>query len=299
MRCLSCINPGDPSMPAAQSCAQPLRRAGALATLTAMKTEAGTQSSEISEALETWYAQHSGEQLCDGFRTRLQPILDLAFGYHILQLGPLTAHNLIAGSPINHHLFASDSSTGRPSLLCHGDELPFESDSIDMVVAVHALDFNERPHGSLREMQRVLRPHGHLVIVGFNPYSLPGLARYLRGLRRDGLWARHRPVSPQRLTDWLHLVHCEIEAVQHLYPLPLAGRGRLRRALETVDSWAMRHRLPGGSVYLAHAIKQIPGIRRPRPVLIRRDARLPGLAVAGSPTPAPRQPRRDRGDLAA
>lgn len=264
-----------------------------------MKTDAGTQSSDISRALESWYGSHAGDELCEGVRSRLQPILDLAFGYHILQLGPLAHRNLIAGSPINHHLFASDSPLGKPSLLCHGDELPLESDSVDMLVAVHALEFTHHPHASLREMQRVLRPRGHLVIVGFNPWSLPGFLRYLRSFRQESLWAQHRPVSLHRLTDWLHLVDCELDSAQHLYPLPLTGQGRLRRVIESVDSWAMRNQLPGGSLYLAHAIKQIPGARRPRLVPVRQKAPIPGLAVTGRPTPAPRSPGQGRRDLAA
>ena len=265
-----------------------------------MKTEAGTQSSEISRALESWYARAGGAEMLVDIRDRLQPILDLAFGYHVLQYGPMARHRLIAGSPINHHLIGSDNPLGAPTLLCHGDELPLESDSVDMLVAFHALEFSAHPHACLREMQRVLRPRGHLVIVGFNPHSLAGLVRATRGRRRDSLWARHQPVSAQRLTDWLHLVNCELEAVRHLHHVPLVGSGRLRRAIEAVDRWALRQGLPGGSVYLAHALKQVPGARRPRPLPQAADSRLAGLAVAGRPTPAPRQPRTGRPeDLAA
>lgn len=265
-----------------------------------MKTEAGTQSSEISRALESWYARAGGAEMLVAIGEELQPILDLAFGYHVLQYGPMARHRLIAGSPINHHLIGSDSAVGEPTLLCHGDELPLESDSVDMLVAFHALEFSAHPHACLREMQRVLRPRGHLVIIGFNPRSLAGLVRAARQRRPDSLWARHRPVSAHRLTDWLHLVNCELETIRHLHHLPLLGRGRLRGGIETVDRWALRQGLPGGSVYLAHALKQVPGARRPRPVRLAADSRLAGLAVAGRPTAAPRQPRTGRpDDLAA
>ena len=262
------------------------------------------QSSEISRALESWYERHQGDELCERFRARLQPVLDLAFGYHILQLGPLPERNLIASSPINHRILAAASAgragperlpggglpgAGRaPTMLCHGDELPLESDSMDMIVAFHALEFDQHPHGCLREMQRVLRPHGHLIIVGFNPNSLLGLALYLRRARRSGLWRHHRPVSLHRLTDWLRLLDCELETVDHLYPVPLVGRGRLRRAVESIDAWAMRHTLPVGSLYIAHAIKQIPGVRRPSLWRLPARERRPGLAVAGTGRAAPR-----------
>lgn len=259
------------------------------------------QSIEISRTLESWYARQSGEDLYVNIRERIQPILDMAFGYHILQIGPLPRRSLIESSPINHRIYASEADGSAASVLCHPDELPLEGDSVDAIVAFHALEFDEHPHGSLREMLRVLRPHGHLVIVGFNPYSLLGLSQSLRGQRQASLWhkERHRPVSARRLTDWLNLLDCELESIEQLFPIPLMGTGRLRQMIANVDRWAMGHNLPGGSVYIAHAIKQIAGARRPRPLAVRARRRLPGLSVAGAPAPTPRQPRGNSSDQAA
>jgi SAM-dependent methyltransferase len=262
-----------------------LRGAALIATLAAMKSNSEPQSSDIHQRLESWYARDSGEALCAALRERLQPLLDRSFGYHVMQIGPLAARCLIDDSPINHRIYAASHQLGGVSLCCHADELPLESDSVDMLVAFHALEFEEHPHASLREMQRVLRPHGHLVIIGFNPWSLLGLGHYLKGLRGNSLWRRHKPVSPHRLIDWLHLVDCQLEAMHYLYPVPLVGHGALRRHISRFDAWAMRHELPGGGVYIAHAIKEIAAVR-PR-LRKRAPARaLPGLAVAGTPRAA-------------
>lgn len=261
------------------------------------------QSIEISRALESWYARESGEELCEAIRDRLEPVLGLSFGYHILQMGPLPTRSLVSESPINHQIFACAAAEGAASMFCHGDELPLESDSVDTVVAFHALEFDEHPHGSLREMQRVLRPHGHLIIVSYNPLSLLGGAHYLRGLKKSSLWNRQRyhPVTLHRLTDWLRLLDCELESAQHLFPIPLAGTGRLRNFVGRIDEWACDNSLPGGGIYIAHAIKQIAGIRRPRSLRARARESFRGLSVAGTPAPAPtpRQPRSDSRDLAA
>jgi SAM-dependent methyltransferase len=260
--------------------------------------KANNKSSDISAALESWYARHRGGELCLSIGNSLRPVLDLAFGYHILQLGPLVGIDLIQHSPINHRIFASrympvaqggEPMRPRSMLRCHGDEIPLESDSVDMLVAFHALEFDENPHGTLREMLRVLRPQGHLAIVGFNPRSLLGISQYVRRINASDLWEHHRPVSPQRLSDWLRLVHCEVESIQHLHPLPFAGRGRLRRMLQRFDDWATRRDLPVGSIYMVHAIKQIGALRRPRPLGVRTRERLTGLAVARQPSATPRR----------
>ena len=251
---------------------------------------AGAQSSDISRRLESWYGRDAGAQLHAALQQRLGPLLDRSFGYHALQLGPLPALDLIADSPINHRIRACAHPHGGTTLRCYGDELPLESDSVDVLVAFHALEFEPRPHASLREMQRVLRPFGHLVVIGFNPHSLLGLGLRLRGLRRDGLWGRHQPVSPGRLVDWLHLVDCELEDLHHLYPIPLLGSGGLRRAIGRFDDWAMRRRLPGGGIYLAHAVKQRTAMRPLRERQLLQPA-LPRLSLVGSPQAARRRDR--------
>lgn len=259
-----------------------------LATLNAMKTNASLQSSEICRRLERWYASDSGAEIHSALRKRLEPVLDRSFGYHVVQIGPLPGLSLIDHSPINHRIVMANVDSPQVSLRCHADELPLESDSIDTLVAFHGLEFEEHPHASLREMQRVLRPQGHLVIVGFNPWSLLGASQYLRGFARESLWRQHHPVSPRRLLDWLHLVDCQLEDMHYLYPLPLFGTGRLRHSISRFDEWALEHQLPGGGLYVAHAIKHIAAVR-PRLRRSRVPTPLAGLAVAGRPQAAPRR----------
>lgn len=266
----------------------------ALATLntvkSTLKSNASTQSSDICERLESWYLRDANAEVRDALRRCLEPLLDHSFGYHVAQVGPLPGLSLIEESPINHRVFLSSRIGEHTSLRCHADELPLESDSIDMLVAFHALEFEEHPHATLREMHRVLRPHGHLALIGFNPYSLLGLSQYVRGLHSGSAWHEHNPVSPHRLIDWLHLVDCQLEAMHYLYPLPLVGSGKIRNTISRFDQWALRYELPGGGLYVAHAIKQIAAVR-PRMRLNRVHNPLAGLAVPSGPQATPRQPR--------
>lgn len=239
----------------------------------------------------------------------MQDVLDTSFGYHILQLGITGEQELTSTSPINHRMIASERAGRNISLVCRNDELPLDSDSIDTVIAHHSLEFADNPHQVLREIQRVLTPQGQLLVIGFNPYSLAGLGSTLRGLSRNSLWRQHRPVSEKRLTDWLHLLGCEVQESVRLYGLPPVGSGRLRRWLTAADGWSNRHNLPTGGIYILHAIKQVSAIHRPRRQRRLRRERLIGLAVpkpgvAPSPTPAIPVPHRRRqnprnGDVAA
>jgi hypothetical protein len=135
-------------------------------------------------------------------------------------------------------------------------------------------------------------------MIGFNPWSIQGINSRMRGFSKTSLWRHQRFVSESRLTDWLHLLGCEVESCARLHHLPLVGGTRSRAWLARANQWCDRRNLPSGSVYLVHAIKQVSGIHRPQSTLRSARQRLIGLAVpkpaaAPSPVPASAPGRRD------
>ncbi len=244
----------------------------------------GTECSDIRAELESWYGGERGRYLLQCTRQALSDRLSTSFGYHLLQIGMTAGHALFQGSPINHRIYACHANGEGVNLLSAADELPLESDSVDVLIAHHSLEFTDNPHQVLRELQRVLTPQGQLLIVGFNPYSLHGISTRLRRWRKGSLWHSHRPVSENRLTDWLRLLGCEVQSRTRLYAMPPIGGGRLRRWLTGADAWCNRHNLPLGGLYITHAIKQVSAVHRPQRIRPRR-ARLIGLAA---PAAAPR-----------
>lgn len=252
---------------------------------------------DIMAELEAWYARDAGQYLLDATRSTVQNLLETSFGYHILQLGVSGAHPLCQGSPINHRLYCAGRPGPGVGLVAEPDELPLESDSVDAIIAHHCLEFANSPHQVLREIQRVLTPQGQLLVVGFNPFSLLGCTTRIRGVLRDPLWSRHRPVSEHRLTDWLHLLGCEVLDTFRLYGLPPVGKGYLRQCIVRGDAWTARHDLPIGGLYVLHATKQVAALHRPRRPLLSRRGRLIGLVPKPAPTPAPRTPYPQRNIL--
>jgi SAM-dependent methyltransferase len=244
------------------------------------------ECSDIFERLESWYTRDNGQYLLDATRSAVQDRLDRAFGYHILQLGLQGSRPLCEASPINHRLVCAARAGAGVALVGRADELPLESDSVDAVIAHHCLEFSPNPHQALREMQRVLTPQGQLLVIGFNPYSLHGASSYLRGLIRQPLWQQHQPVSEKRLTDWLHLLGCEVQAVRRVYTVPPLGGGKIRAGLVSLDQWSSGLNLPLGGVYLLHATKQVTGLNKPRRLQRGRRGRLVGLVPKSAPTPS-------------
>ncbi|PLW68883.1 class I SAM-dependent methyltransferase [Pseudohalioglobus lutimaris] len=265
------------------------------------------QFNDILTELESWYGGERGGYLLRQLRETLRPHLENAFGYHMLQIGPVRGQSLFGDCRINHRIHASQSGGEGIGLICESGEIPLESDSVDVVIAHHSLEFVENPHQVLREIQRVLTAQGQLLIIGFNPFSVRGAATALRACSPRSAWRQHQPVSARRLTDWLHLLGCELQDSHYVYTLPALGSGRLRRGMESLDGWCTQHNLPLGGVYVLHAIKTVIAQNRPRSRLRRHGEKLIDLAVpkpAVAPSPAPRAPagsgsiaaRNGRGD---
>lgn len=259
------------------------------------------QFNDILTELESWYDSDRGQYMLGQLRASLRPHLENAFGYHILQLGPVREHALFGDCRIHHRIHASNRPANNIGLLCESGEIPLESDSVDVVIGHHCLEFVDNPHQVLREIQRVLTPQGQLLMVGFNPFSLRGLLTASRGLSRRSAWRQHEPVSARRLTDWMHLLGCELQDSHYLYALPPFGGGRLRRGMESIDIWLGQHNVPLGGVYLLHAVKTVVAQNRPRSLLRRHGEKLIDLAVpkpAVAPSPTPNVPSRSTGKVA-
>jgi SAM-dependent methyltransferase len=260
-----------------------------------------TDNSDILLQLEAWYARNNGRYLVENIRNSLETTLDTAFGYHVLQLGVTRQHPLFEHSHINHRVYAAEKSGSAIGLVTQSDELPLESDSIDILIAHHSLEFAENPHQVLREMQRVLAPQGQLIIIGFNPYSAFGSMAYIKGLSRSSVWHHHHPVSAHRVTDWLHLLGCEVQQRNYLYAVPPQGVGKVRDLMIRCDNWFEAHNAPVGGLYILHAVKQTLGMNRLRRRLLASGERLIGLAVPkprGVPSPAP-SVHKKKGEVAA
>ncbi|MCZ6828102.1 MAG: methyltransferase domain-containing protein [Gammaproteobacteria bacterium] len=245
-------------------------------------------SSDICQQLECWFENPAGQYLLRRERELVAKLLEQVFGYHLLQLGITRQHGLALDSALNHKIYAAATPAADIGLVTQADSLPFANDSIDVAVLHHSIDFAENPHQLLREVQRVVAAQGHIIILGFNPWSVFGLGATLRGLYPGSFWGQAAPMSVRRLRDWLHLLGSEVRAVGYTFATPPVGQGRAYRWLARCDSFVTRHNWPLGGAYVLHAQKQVVPLT---PTRLRWESsvgnRLMGLGVA-KPVPSPR-----------
>src|SRR5690606_41499692 len=104
------------------------------------------------------------------------------------------------GSPLFPYTTLFRSLPG-VQIVCEEQAWPLGEHAADVVVLQHGLDFSLSPHGLLREAARSVRPGGHLLIIGINPWSSWGMRHYFVG---DG-FRQARCIAPSRVYDWLNL----------------------------------------------------------------------------------------------
>ena len=86
---------------------------------------------------------------------------------------------------LDHEL---NKTTNYPCIVGEADSLPIETHSVDVVIMPHTLEFEENPHQVLREVDRVLRPEGIILLMGFNPWSFWHLPRFLPKVMKKTPW---------------------------------------------------------------------------------------------------------------
>ncbi|MBT8079542.1 MAG: class I SAM-dependent methyltransferase [Gammaproteobacteria bacterium] len=192
-------------------------------------------SEDRSRLVDRWLATPLGEALLAQEARLLEEAFDGIFGEQCLQLGLWgDANQFLRLSRTQRTACIADFAVpgGGASAIGRMHRLPIASDSVDAVLLPHTLDFHDRPHAILREVHRVLRSDGHLVILGFKPGGLWGLRRLIPGAAMPP--AAQRLISDRRLRDWLQLLDLRIHGLnRYFFHWPLPGnRGTLSQAWE-------------------------------------------------------------------
>lgn len=231
--------------------------------------------------LDDWWTTPPGQHLLVWEQSRFdEAVVDL-FGFNALQLGVPELDALRANRmpqrwlslPHTETLVARAVVAAVPhQLVADPAALPFPDNSLDLMVLPHTLEFSADPHATLREVWRVLRPEGRVVLSGFNPFSLWGVRQFAAhlcaraGVSGAGLSRPYLPragdlIAPGRLRDWLRLLNLDVEANRFGVYQPPVGSTRWLQRLGWVDGLGRRWWPILGAVYFMVAVKRVQGVR--------------------------------------
>jgi len=210
--------------------------------------------------LAAWLQTAPGRTLLAWEQAQVDEAVSDLFGFHALQLGMPELNGLQTNRMPHRWLAGTD-------LHCDFEALPFDSASLDLVLLPHSLELACDAHALLREVERVLRPEGRLIVFGLNPASAWGLRQNLGRLKRHG-----QPYLPDlgpdgefigywRLRDWLKLLSFGVEAARFgIYRPPLRSEAWLDR-WQWIEGVGSRWWPVLGAVYFIQAVKRVHGMR--------------------------------------
>jgi len=242
-------------------------------------------------ALDRWLQSPAGAYVRAWEQACLDELTADIFGFNAIQIGLPQIDALAANRMPNKWQAATRTSTRdelaltvpakQVAVALDFAELPFASQSLDLVVLPHVLEFAAEPHQVLREVERVLIPEGQVIICGFNPASMWGLRQGMgRITSSDYLPAAGEFISMPRMKDWLKLLNLGVTRSHFgCYAPPFRTAQWLGR-FAFAEGAGRRWWPYFGAVYIVHAIKRVKGMHIIGPAWNRKTAKAPQAVPA-------------------
>jgi SAM-dependent methyltransferase len=221
-------------------------------------------------SLGPWFDTPAGAYARAWEQERLNDLTVDLFGYNAVQIGLPHIDGLQANRMPNK--WQTDSGLAdkdeKRIVLCHDfAELPFATQSLDLVVLPHVLEFAAEPHQVLREVERVLIPEGQVIICGFNPASMWGLRQTAGRLTGAHFLPLHGEfISVPRLKDWLKLLNMEVNRGHFGCYAPPCMTAKWLQRFAFMEKAGDRWWPYLGALYIVQAIKRVKGMRLVGPV---------------------------------
>ena len=173
-----------------------------------------------------WLATPVGRRCLANEQRLIRQALDRVFGEQLLQIGHWGGRDtfLRYARTQRQALVSVEVAERDADVVCDPGELAIASDSVDAVLLPHTLERTPSAHALLREVDRILRADGHLIVLSFVPGGAWGLRHMLSRhvLAGDGYpVGGRRMIRERRLRDWLELLSFDVEPAQmYCHTLP-------------------------------------------------------------------------------
>ena len=223
-----------------------------LREINVIRNLATSVSPQAFHSMGNWFETGPGERLLGRETALIRSQVRRFHGESLLWMGPVPQASVATARCMvkNRFFLSRDPSTvcdsELPSAIAISEALPIPTNSVDGVVVHHALEYAEDPRAAIREITRVIRPGGRLLICSFNPLSL---------------WVLRRPrgmtlVTAYRLSDWLAVLGFDREeSVRYMNYRASLKLGLDGERWRKVGDWLAEKRVPVGGVYLVLAAR--------------------------------------------
>jgi SAM-dependent methyltransferase len=223
----------------------------------------------LEGAFSDWYQTPLGRELIDREKQIVTRAISGRFASNIVQLDSGYHEALFEKRLFGSGVIVSQLENRAlcPVVCASPESLPFEPESLDMLLMHHSLDLCKDPYQVVREGAIALKPGGLMIAIGFNPFSLWGLRSIFHAGRPGSSVWHSRFIRSGRVEDWMRLLDFEIERHEKHVFLPPVNRSFWLQKLGLCEKYIRRLFPFMGAVYVLVGYKQVlgrlpPGIRK-------------------------------------
>ena len=238
----------------------------------------------FQQALSHWALTLNGQAIFEEEKALLNDTIKNLFGYYCVQLGAPSLESFMAKSRIQYKVLLASELKERDNGCdphCHFvkadlDYLPIAKESVDVVLLPHALELAADPYYLLRQVDSMLRPEGHMVITGFNPFGC--LVMRFRFFKKDPVFRQAQLEHLSQIKVWLEVLGYDIQLQRYSTVTCFAQREQKTRGvliLEWVEKKLSKWGLQFGNVYCLVAKKRVDS-----PTLVGEKWQMPRWRVA-------------------
>lgn len=214
--------------------------------------------------LNDWWQSERGRALLASESAAVDACLSGLHGNYMMVVA-LQALPAPESCRVQNYFSLSPAGGNSVSARANLEQLPLSESVIDVAVLQHTLEYSLDPHQFLREVDRVLTPHGHLVVVAFNPLSLTGIYSSVMRFFSSSAHRRHHSLRRGRVRDWLRLLNFETQSIPCFRYHSWRPQSLIMRAFKRIAEQSENFGLPLSSYYVIVAQKRVTPLTPSKP----------------------------------
>jgi SAM-dependent methyltransferase len=231
-----------------------------------------------------WLGSFLGHSVLAAEKKILPSLLTQHYSNQLLLIGTPRQQTLLTTDTIPTRILLSPLFNKHSQLAIHNiesdlDELPIASGSVDLVLLPHTLEYLDNPRQLFAESCRIVKPEGHIIVCGFNPYSMWGLRKWCS--KRDKIPWSGNFIPPGNIKKWLNLADFKIKQLTRTLYRPPIGYEKIYTHLKFMEWFGPKCYSPFAGIYILIAQAKVIPLT---PIKLSwkqkiSDVRLPAMGI--------------------
>lgn len=226
-----------------------------------------------------WLSHPLGKNLLIAEKRALTQLLQHHYGKQALLIG-VSEQKCLLKSSVMSCQFVLGPILNRDASIKYIEselsELAIQSGSVDLVILPHIFELIDNPHKLISEACRIVKPEGHIFILGFNPMSSWGLRKIFSHQKKNLPWsANFIPII--KIKEWLNLSDFELESQKMILFRPPFSNPNIFQKLKFLEWLGKKCYKPFGGVYILQAKAKVIPLT---PIKMRWQQELSGIRIS-------------------